>query len=242
MLKMLHSGWAYITLLILIIAVANAIIGLSSKKEFKEKDLRIPLFALIVSHIQLLIGFIAFFTSTQFEFLRENGMGEVMKESDIRMVVIEHPLMMIIAAVLLVAGSSGAVYAFSKHSDWGMTTEEKVEFISDRVTSKLDLDAIQRERFIELAEMVVVTLQEVKPTRDQHMAELNSLASISLKIRPRTPIFKTPLTRFIVFDMNASTAFTFVVKVNCLNLSCKEFKVKLPAVRRNPIGIRYQYS
>jgi len=42
----------------------------------------------------------------------------------------------IIAAVLLVVGSSGAVYAFSKHSDWGMTTEEKIEFISDRVTRK----------------------------------------------------------------------------------------------------------
>ena len=76
MIKMLHSGWAYITLLILIIAVVNAIIGLSSKKEFKEKDLRIPLFALIVSHIQLIIGFIAFFASAHFKFLRENGMGE----------------------------------------------------------------------------------------------------------------------------------------------------------------------
>lgn len=108
MIKMLHSGWAYITLLILIIAVVNAIIGLSSKKEFKAKDLRIPLFALIVSHIQLLIGFIAFFTSTQFEFLRENGMGEVMKESEIRMIVIEHPLMMILAIVMITVG-------FSKH-------------------------------------------------------------------------------------------------------------------------------
>ena len=81
----------------------------------------------------------------------------------------------IIAAVLLVAGSSGAVYAFSKHSDWGMTAEEKVEFISERVARKLDLDAIQREKFAELAELVAVTLQEVKPGRDQHFAELDSL-------------------------------------------------------------------
>ena len=81
----------------------------------------------------------------------------------------------IIAAVLLVAGSSGAVYAFSKHSDWGMTTEEKVEFISERVTRKLDLDNIQREKFTDLAELVAVTLQEVKPSREQPFAELNSL-------------------------------------------------------------------
>ena len=59
MIKMLHSGWAYITLIVLIFAVVNAIIGLSSKKDFKEKDLRIPLFTLIVSHIQLIIGIIA---------------------------------------------------------------------------------------------------------------------------------------------------------------------------------------
>jgi len=81
----------------------------------------------------------------------------------------------IIAAVLLVAGSSGAVYAFSKHSGWGMTTEEKVELISDRVTRKLDLDAIQQQKFNELAELVAATLQEVKPGREQHFAELDSL-------------------------------------------------------------------
>ena len=81
----------------------------------------------------------------------------------------------IIAAVLLVAGSSGAVYAFSKHGGWGMTAEEKVELISDRVTRKLNLDDQQREKFAELAELVAVTLQEVKPGRDQHFAELDSL-------------------------------------------------------------------
>ena len=78
----------------------------------------------------------------------------------------------IIAAVLLVAGSSGAVCAFSKHSGWGMTAGDKVELISDRVTRKLDLDDLQRQEFTEL---VAVTLQEVKPAREQHLAELNSL-------------------------------------------------------------------
>lgn len=108
MIKMLHSGWAYIVLLMLIVAVVNAIMGLNSKKEFKDKDLRISLFTLIVSHIQLLIGFIAFFTSAQFEFLKEKGMGEAMNQPDIRLVVVEHPLMMILAIVLITIG-------FSKH-------------------------------------------------------------------------------------------------------------------------------
>ena len=108
MIKMLHSGWAYITLIILIFAVVNAAIGLSSKKEFKEKDLRISLFTLIVSHIQLIIGFLAFFVSAQFSFVLENGMGAASKEPTIRLFVIEHPLMMILAVVLITMG-------FSKH-------------------------------------------------------------------------------------------------------------------------------
>ena len=108
MIKMLHSGWAYITLIILIFAVVNAVIGLSSKKEFKDKDLRISLFTLIVSHIQLIIGFLALFVSTQFSFVLENGMGAAMKEPTIRLFVIEHPLMMILAVTLITMG-------FSKH-------------------------------------------------------------------------------------------------------------------------------
>jgi len=110
MITMLHSGWAYITVLILIIAVGNAIIGLTSNKEFTDKDLRIPLFALIVGHIQLLIGLVAYFTSAQFAILKENGMGAAMKDPEIRLVIVEHPLMMILAVVLITVG-------FSKHKN-----------------------------------------------------------------------------------------------------------------------------
>jgi len=81
----------------------------------------------------------------------------------------------IITAVLLVAGSSGAVYAFSKHSGWGMSADEKVEFISDRVADKLDLDDLQRQKFTELAELVADTMKEVKPTREQRFEEITSL-------------------------------------------------------------------
>lgn len=108
MIKMLHSGWAYITLIILIFAVINAIIGLASKKEFTDRNLRIYLFTLIVSHLQLIIGFIAYFVSTQFAYVLDNGMGAAMKEPEIRLFVIEHPLMMILAITTLTVG-------FSKH-------------------------------------------------------------------------------------------------------------------------------
>ena len=108
MITMLHSGWAYITLLMLLIAVGNAKMGWFFNKEFKDRDLRISLFTLIVSHIQLIIGLIAYFLSAQFQFLKENGMGAAMKDPEVRLIVIEHPLVMIIAVVLITMG-------FSKH-------------------------------------------------------------------------------------------------------------------------------
>lgn len=118
MIRMLHSGWAYVTLLILIFAVVNVITGLVSKREFKDRDLRISLFTLIVAHIQLIIGFIAYFLSAQFHYLLDNGMGAAMKESEIRYFIIEHPLIMILSIVLITIG-------FSKHK---RKTSDKEKF------------------------------------------------------------------------------------------------------------------
>jgi len=108
MTKMIHSYWAYLVLLILIIAVANAIMGLTSKKEFKAKDLRISLFALIASHIQLIIGLITYYMSSYYETMKDVGMGEVMKNSELRKPLVEHPAMILIAIALITIG-------FSKH-------------------------------------------------------------------------------------------------------------------------------
>ena len=55
-MKEIHSYWAYLVLIILIIAVVNAIVKSVGGKEYSAKDFRISLFTLIVSHIQLLIG------------------------------------------------------------------------------------------------------------------------------------------------------------------------------------------
>ncbi len=104
-MKEIHSYWAYIVLVILIVAVTNAFIGFFKKKEFKSKDLRIGLFTLIVSHIQLLIGFAWYFSSPWYKSLKTNG-GEVMKDSASRLLAVEHPIMMILAIVLITVGWS----------------------------------------------------------------------------------------------------------------------------------------
>jgi biotin transporter BioY len=93
-----HSYWAYLVLAFLAFAVANAIIGFTQKKEFKDKDLRIGLFTLIVSHLQLLIGLAWYFMSNWYQ-VKWN-----VKET--RLLALEHPSMMLIAIVLITIGWS----------------------------------------------------------------------------------------------------------------------------------------
>ena len=96
-----HSGWAYLVLLILVVAVVNALLGFSSKKEFTAKDRKIALFALIFTHIQLVIGLIAYFVSP----LGLASFGQ-MSDKALRLTSLEHPLINIIAIVLITIGWS----------------------------------------------------------------------------------------------------------------------------------------
>lgn len=113
MMTMIHSFWAYLVLILLIVIVVKSVT--SFKKEFKDIDLRLALFTLIVSHIQLILGLGVYFSSPAFKFLKANGMGETMKNSGIRLLAVEHPIMMILAIVLITIG-------YSKHKK--KTTDE----------------------------------------------------------------------------------------------------------------------
>ena len=79
MIKTVHSYWAYLVLAVLILAVLKAIFGVISKREYDPKTFRVALFTLIVSHIQLLIGLVLYFTSSRFSLWADLGVGEVMK-------------------------------------------------------------------------------------------------------------------------------------------------------------------
>ena len=104
-MKDIHSYWAYLVLAILIFAVVNAIIGFTQKKQFTDKDVRIGLFTLIVSHIQLLIGLGWYFMSPWYEMLKTDA-ASVMKDKASRLLAVEHPIMMILAIVFITIGWS----------------------------------------------------------------------------------------------------------------------------------------
>lgn len=105
LIRNLHSYWAYLVLFTVLLAVINAFAGLASKKEYSAKAFRIALFTLIVTHIQFLIALILYFVSPMFDMWGEMG-GEVMKSSSVRLYLVEHPLVNIIAVALITIGYS----------------------------------------------------------------------------------------------------------------------------------------
>tara|TARA_R110002049_G_scaffold37208_1_gene117519 strand:- start:77612 stop:78052 length:441 start_codon:yes stop_codon:yes gene_type:complete len=120
--KLLHSYWAYLVLIILIIAAVNAVVKTMRDKEYSAKDFRISLFALIVSHIQLLIGLILYFVSPRLQAFSELGIGGVMKDSVNRLYLVEHPFVNIIAIALITIG-------YSKHKS-KLTSKNKLKTIA----------------------------------------------------------------------------------------------------------------
>ncbi|WP_417290540.1 hypothetical protein [Corallibacter sp.] len=120
--KILHSYWAYLVLLILVLATLNAIIKTIGNKEYEAKDFRISLFTLIVTHIHLLLGIILFFAADYFSLISEMGMGEVMKNSTLRSNIVEHPFTMIVAVALITIG-------YSKHKK-KLTSKNKLKTIA----------------------------------------------------------------------------------------------------------------
>ena len=96
-----HSYIAYLALILLVVAAINAIIGMTSNKEFKDNDRKLSLFALIFTHVQLLIGIILYFVSPLVQ-----SLSVAMKDSTLRLYALEHPLINIIAVVLITIGWS----------------------------------------------------------------------------------------------------------------------------------------
>lgn len=94
MLQTIHSTLAYGVLAVLIFAIINAFLGLSTKRNFTSKDRSISLIALIFSHIQLLVGLLMWASTFDFDF---KALGTVK---------IDHPITNILAIVLITIGWS----------------------------------------------------------------------------------------------------------------------------------------
>ena len=97
----LHSGFRYIVLLLVLLAIIRAWADWLGKKPYSEGNRKLNLFAMISMHTQLLFGIILYFVSPFVKF----G-SDTMKDATTRYWTVEHLTAMIIAIVLITIGHS----------------------------------------------------------------------------------------------------------------------------------------
>lgn len=102
-----HSGLRWVVLILLIAAIFNAF---SKKKSgaWTAKDKKITLFAMVFTHIQLVLGLVLYFISDKVQFVEG-----FMKNPVYRFYAIEHISLMLIAIALITVGYSKAKRAAS---------------------------------------------------------------------------------------------------------------------------------
>lgn len=98
-----HSGWRYVVLTTLVIAILSSLAGWLGKKNYSPGNRKINLFALISAHIQFLLGLILYFMSP---LAKAGDMSVAMKDSNLRYWTVEHTVMMLIAIALITIGHS----------------------------------------------------------------------------------------------------------------------------------------
>ncbi len=97
-LKSAHSGWRYIVLILLVVALLQAITGWLGKKGYTEGNRKLNVFTLISAHIQFLFGLILYFLSP----LTKGPSSEALY----RYWKMEHIAVMLLAVILITVGNS----------------------------------------------------------------------------------------------------------------------------------------
>lgn len=115
-LKHFHSYFAYLVLLLVAVAVVNALMARNGKRPFAGTGRKLALFGLIAAHVQLLFGLVLYFVSPAG---LSNFSGANMGNSMARLYMLEHPLMMIIGITLITIGWSKAKRAADDGRKYG---------------------------------------------------------------------------------------------------------------------------
>lgn len=97
-LKSAHSGWRYIVLILLVVALLQALAGWLGKKGYTEGNRKLNVFTLISAHIQFLFGLILYFLSP----LTKGPSSEALY----RYWKMEHIAIMLLAVILITVGNS----------------------------------------------------------------------------------------------------------------------------------------
>ncbi len=101
-IKHLHSTLAYVLLAGLLISIIYVLFAYLQNRAYNRK---MALLGLICAHLQLVVGLIIYFISP---LGIKGASGAAMKISTARLYFLEHPLMMLVAIVLITIGYSRA--------------------------------------------------------------------------------------------------------------------------------------
>jgi len=104
-IKEFHSFIGFMTLTLFSFAIIFNLISWLGKKPFTKVNKIITLVGMVSVHTQVLIGLILYFLSP---LGLSNFSGAAMKNAQSRLYILEHPLIMIIAFVLVTVGYSKA--------------------------------------------------------------------------------------------------------------------------------------
>jgi len=83
----------------------------------------------------------------------------------------------IIAVAVLALGVTSGVMAYGAHSAWNMSPEKKTEYVTDKITENLELDAIQQEFLAVLSGDLLEIMQEVRSNKGEHREMVQQLLS-----------------------------------------------------------------
>ena len=108
-----HSGLRWVVLILLIAAIFNAF-GKKNGGVWTAKDKKITLFAMVFTHIQLVLGIILYFMSPKVQFVEG-----FMQNPVYRFFAVEHITLMIIAIALITIGYSKAKRAATDAKKFG---------------------------------------------------------------------------------------------------------------------------
>jgi len=117
-----HSGLRWLVLAALLYAIYQSFTGKKSGMKFSDAKMAGTL-AVSSMHVQFLLGLVIYLQSPWFTMLQEKG-GALMSNSEARFFAVEHPIMMLIAVIVVTIGNVKAkkavtdAAAFQKRLVW----------------------------------------------------------------------------------------------------------------------------
>lgn len=108
-----HSGLRWIVLILIIVNVVNALGGMNKKRVSTATDKKLSLFALLLTHVQVLVGLALYSISLKVRFS-----ATTMSDAVARFFTMEHTLMMLIAVILVTVAHRMAKAGNFKKQFW----------------------------------------------------------------------------------------------------------------------------